>query len=89
MWHKLGLGLLLCAALPVMAAKKEISIQSDTSNLPAPLVNNFAHVAVSMGIKEPLHISKEQNVLMIRGNSSVQCAIKLNDAYVALNVSCR
>lgn len=88
--------LMLALALPAAAwAADEVKIASDTSGLPAEMVQNIAHSSKSMGVKEPMNVSlKTENgtrYAVVSGSSATTCRVKLSNANppTMLGLSCR
>ena len=88
--------LMLALLLPLAAqAADEVKDSSDTSGLPAAMVQNIAHSSKSMGVKEPMNISlKTENgtrYAVVSGSSATTCRIKLSNANppTMLGLSCR
>ncbi|WP_315285715.1 hypothetical protein [Neisseria bacilliformis] len=79
---------LVLAASVHAAQAKDIKIQENSAGLPAPLTQNLANTAVSMGVQEPLTIKKSGEGVSISGSNATRCNIKLNDGKIA-GVSCK
>lgn len=61
----------------VLAKEKELNIASNSSGLSEELSLNIGRMAVGMGVKEPLIISKSGENAKVSGSGSAVCTIKL------------
>lgn len=82
--------------LPATAfAADDIKISADTSGLPAGLVQNMAHAAKGLGVKEPMNVSATTEggvkYAVLSGSTSTSCRVKLSNANppVMQGISCR
>ena len=70
------------ASTAAVAKDKKIQIASDSSGLPAALVENIAATSAAMGVKEPLNISISgegaNRAAVVSGSSGASCKIKLS-----------
>ena len=72
----------------VAAKEKELNIAADTSGLAAEMSQNIGRMALGMGVKEPLLISKSGESVKVAGSGSTVCAIKLAGDKIQ-GVSCK
>ncbi len=83
------------ASTAAVAKDKKIQIASDSSGLPATLVENIAATSAAMGVKEPLHISSSgegaSRAAVVSGSTGTSCKIKLSagDSPTIMGVSCK
>lgn len=72
------------------AGERKIHIVNNTTSLSEQLSDNMAHIALAMGVKEPLSLTlPTEQYLRISGINQTVCMIKLSDKQQILGVSCR
>ena len=69
---------MLVLAASAGVQEKKINIKENTSGLPAALSDSIAQTSVSMGVKEPLTISRSGDSAVVSGSTSTSCRIKLS-----------
>lgn len=79
------------ALLSATASAKEPKIASDNSGIgDAKLINNAAAAAIGAGAKEPLHISKSGDKLIISGSDATKCTVPVaGDPPKMQGISCK
>lgn len=78
----------LALTTPAFAKDKEPEIAANTSGLSAELSDSIARTAMSMGVKEPLTISKDGANAKVSGSNTTVCTAKLNDGKM-MGFSCK
>lgn len=71
-----------------LAQEKALNITENTAGLSEQFTTSIAKTAVSMGVKEPLVISKSGNDAKITGATATVCLIKLSGETIQ-GVSCK
>jgi hypothetical protein len=83
--------LVLAASAGVQAKEKKINIKENSSGLPAALSDSIAQTSVSMGVKEPISISRSGDSAVVSGSTGTVCRIKLSsgDNPNIMGISCK
>ncbi len=83
--------LVLAASTGVQAKEKKINIKENSSGLPAALSDSIAQTSVSMGVKEPISISRSGDSAVVSGSTGTVCRIKLSsgDNPNIMGISCK